>query len=85
MEVSPALQTFAKPPGSGGEASRVPEGTQCLPRSRGQRGLVGPRAVEQLAERSGRLAFPAGSTPDPSPGIMYMRRWASWRWTEGQS
>lgn len=70
MEVSPASQTFTKPRGPLFE--RTPES-----RARGEDaassalrrrlGLVGPQAAGNRAARSGRLAFPAGSTPDPSP------------------
>lgn len=68
MEVSPASQTFTKPRGPISQSPPAsPRGTQRPLLRRGHLGLVGTQAVEGLAELSARLAFPAGSTPDPSP------------------
>lgn len=68
MEVSPASQTFTKPRGPLFESTPEFQGRTLRPRlCGGHLGLVGTQAAENRAERSGRLAFPAGSTPDPSP------------------
>lgn len=58
--------------------------TQCPGRRLRRSWSGGYSAAANLAELSGLLAFPAGSTPTPPPGIMYTRHWASWMWKGGQ-
>lgn len=65
--MSPAPQTFTKPHDPILERTPRPRGGPSVLGFAGHPGLVGPQAVENLAELSGRLAFPAGSIPDPSP------------------